>query len=388
MVSAPQLSSAASARKTPASQSHEAMLQSDPSGNNVEKSRRIRHWKKVVALTVFAAIQVPLVRTKFTSRNKKSFFVGPHTCSFRDYDYNPDRLYGLTDKDYPPPFLRVSFYVFGKPPILLPLSDKPKKVCGFGEGLVMDGTNPSMLSIARLREKVSIKAATPWSELPDSAFLVATTFKQNHQCKYFGEGKQKTQFQSIPGRKKREADLLIVDSMIRPLWQSHIWDFSTLGSTHPTHYTADDVRLFLHDGDIWISYKRYRGDGEGMDGNTQRINRLFFGHHDSRLVAMADPTKEIELCCGRNFGALTPTGSDEQTLSLLTWPDPVSVKSLNTREVLSQQNHLVNLKEETMVKSLMPNKKPSEYHGTSNQLLFVSDWNEYLGIGHLHRERK
>ena len=174
--------------------------------------------------------------------------------------------------------------------------------------------------------------------------------------------------------------------MIRPLWQSHIWDVSTLGSTHPVHYTADDVRLFLHNGDIWISYKRYPGDGEGFEGNTQRINRLFFGHHDSNLVAMADPTQEIELCCGRNFGALAL--NDEETLSFLIWPDPVKVKSLNTREVLSKEDHVVDLKEAKMARSHMPNGKPSEYHGTSNQLLFIPDWNEYLGIGHLHRERK
>ena len=364
------------------------MSKIDHKGSNVEKPKCIPHYKKVVALTIFVAIQVSFPSTNFLGQSKSSFYVGPHSCTFRDYDYNPDRLYGITDKDYPPPFLRVSFYIFGKPPILLPLSEKPTKVCGFGEELVMDGTNPSMLSMARLREKVSLNTATPWSGLPESAFLVSTTFKLNHQCKYFGEEKTKTRFEALPGRKMREADILIVDSMIRPLWQSHIWDFSTLGSTHPTHYTADDVRLFLHDGDIWFSYKRYRGDGEGLEGNTQRINRLFFGSHDSKLVAMADPTKEIELCCGRNFGALAPTGSDQQTLSLLTWPDPVRVKSLNTREVLSQESHFVDLKEERMTKSLMPNKKPSAYHGTSNQLLFVPDWNEYLGVGHLHRERK
>lgn len=367
------------------------MPRSDPIAK-LETPKRCRNALAGTALILFAVVQfLFLPRARLFTDKEVAFTREPFSCSFRDYDQNPDRLYGITHKDYPPPFLRVAFYIYGKPPVLLPHShsEDTNKVCSHGEALIMDGTNPSILSLSKLQQMFpsNTTVRVPWSRLPNAAYLVSTTFKTNHQCQYFSYEKKKTRFAVIPGRKKRDADLLIVDSQIQTLWQSHIWDATTLDSKdNATHYIADDVRLFLHDGEIWMSYKRYSSDGEGFLGSTQRINRLKFGYHDMELVAMADPAQEIELCCGRNFGVLSH--SEATILSFLTWPDPVFVQSLDTRAVLSKGNHYVEFEKPDHIKSRMPNNKASEFHGTSNQLLYIADWNEYLGIGHLHRERK
>lgn len=321
----------------------------------------------------------------------------PYTCPFRDYESKPDRFYGLTAEDYPPPFLRSSFYIYGKAPILLPLS-KPEsggKVCSrlrtSGEVLEMDGTNPSLLSFDRLRHEVS-SDIFPWKQLlaidPTSMYLVSSTFKRNNQCTYFNQNQkgQKTHFRSMEGRLSKDADLLIVDSNIQTLWQTHIFEASTFHEK-PVHYSADDVRIFVHDGEIWMSYKRYE-----VFGKAQRINRLRFEFHstpsETALVALADSREEIEICCGRNFGALsrnTGTGN----LSFLTWPDPVWLQELNTRELLAGGNGTrISFADPDHIKSRMPNKKASDFHGTSNQLLYIPEWDEYLCIGHMHRERK
>ncbi len=354
----------------------------------LETPKSCRHFRKGF-LFIVCAVFVPLqfLPGTFLIPKSASIVYVPLTCSFRDYDHDPDRLYGITSKDYPPPFLRTSFYIYGKPPVLLPIATRSDKVCSRGEALVMDGTNPSMLSLSKLRNQLPSNTSAFWNRFPDASYLVSSTFKGNHQCKYIPRKKRKkTTLESTVGRKTRGADLLIVNSQIQTLWQSHIWNSETVGSDEALQYSADDVRIFLHDGNLWMSYKRYPVIREGIPRSVQRINRLWFGHHGVEVVAMADPAFEINLCCGRNFGMLPP--SVEGKLSFLTWPDPVCVHSLDTRSVLSSGNYLVDFEEPIHIKSRMPNKKPSEFHGTSNQLLFIADWNEYLGIGHFHRERK
>jgi len=329
----------------------------------------------------------------------------PYTCPFRDYDNNPNRFYGLTSENYPPAFLRASFYIYGKPPILLPvlIPTSGGKVCSRlrnpGEVLVMDGTNPSLLSLERLGKEVSpdnFPAKQLLARESSAMYLVSSTFKRNNQCQYFGENMagKKTMFKGMEGRETKDADLLIVDSNMRTLWQSHIWEAITVHEKNATHYSADDVRLFVHDGEIWIGYKRY-----GVFGKAMRINRLRLQFHptssESALIALADSSEEIEICCGRNFGALSakqpasPISTETSTLSFLTWPDPVWLQSLNTREILSNgAPKKVNFEDPDHIKSHMPNKKPSEFHGTSNHLLYIVESDEYFGIGHMHRERR
>eukprot|EP00934_Nitzschia_sp_Nitz4_P003417 Nitzschia sp. Nitz4//scaffold1_size375055//142945//144581//NITZ4_000257-RA/size375055-augustus-gene-0.670-mRNA-1//1//CDS//3329540988//3407//frame0 len=333
----------------------------------------------------------------------------PYSCQFRDYDKHPNRFYGLSNPDYPKPFLRTALYIHGKPPMLLPsIKSSPLngKVCGVAARnsssngtLTMDGTNPSIVSLTRLLTE-SLEGK-PWKQLlkefKDLKYVVSATFKFNNQCIYDHDapGKSKSKFDLIPGRVETEADLLFVDSQLRTILHSHIWDGEKImeQDNSGAHFLADDVRLFIHEGALWISYKRYT---EHDEIEVQYITQLHLeyrkgnGWDSGGIVATAYQSQAVALCCGRNFGTLVKQAvpgflGSSRAISFLTWPDPVWVQSVNTSAI--PQNRSIRLRGPG-VASLMSNKRPSRYHGTSNQLLYLVDTDEYLGIGHIHRERK
>jgi hypothetical protein len=401
------------------------------------------------------------------------------SCRFRDYGNDPDRFYGLaTSEQYPPPpFLRKAYYIYGRFPILLPV-ETSAKVCpslllerqgGASANTTstststtnrMDGTNPSLLSFERLQRELSPDYYFPWNEqlLQDGSsssadatpiYLVAASFKSNHQCDYVTTGGEDTNVtttdinpprQLLPGRDEwLEVDLFIVDSNIRTLWQSHVCT-STLNDQqgkNPTttartrHYFADDARIFLHHGEIWMSYKQY-GRDSSKHVDTLRINRIQFEqdpYHNQQdenplrqLRAFMDPSEEIELCCGRNFAALpsstattTPRNESRNNttlLSFVTWTDPVWVQSVDTshqttsatttqRRLQRRNNDKTTKRRVEFFKNppthnvlsslLIPNTTTgmefSHFHGTSNQLLYLPETNEYLGVAHVHRDR-
>jgi hypothetical protein len=124
--------------------------------------------------------------------------------------------------DYPPPFLRNATYINGEHPRIL--SDEVKyrrKLCGNNsiQNQTMDGTNPSILAVERLR---SVDGFHDWVQaLPNSAFLVSLTFKNNHQCDLSTNTQR--YMPKLPGRqRKKEVDLLLVDSDMGTLLQSEL----------------------------------------------------------------------------------------------------------------------------------------------------------------------
>jgi hypothetical protein len=83
----------------------------------------------------------------------------------------------------------------------------------------MDGTNPSIIAVERLR---SVDGFHDWVQaVPNSAFLVSLTFKNNHQCDLSTNTQR--YMPKLPGRqRKKEVDLLLVDSDMGTLLQSEL----------------------------------------------------------------------------------------------------------------------------------------------------------------------
>lgn len=316
---------------------------------------------------------------------------GPYSCPFRNYQNDSNRLYGLSSAPiYPESFLRRGFYIYGKPPILLPVVGT--KVCSRSATSQMDGTNPSLVSVDRLRSFLSPNYSIP----PQAKYLVSTTFKDVHQCNYEGVKRSRDEYPLIPGRQQRkEVDLLWLDSNFRNLQETHVW----IAPNATVHYDADDVRIFTHGSSLWMTYKVFNED-EGMSrmgGSSQRLNRIEFEQRGKHLIATADPCNAIEICCGRNFGFVPPLKGDEKDLSsitFLTWPDPVWAQSVEMERLLggnsfpANKPRYVEFQDPKVNKSHHPSPKNSHYHGTSNQLLYVQEWDEYLGVGHIHRNRR
>lgn len=382
-----------------------------------------------------------VVVSQFQNRDKLSFFntpfsirtperaaSQPYTCSFR----NHTRYYGLTDDDYPPAFLRSAFYIHGKPPLLLPVSSTPAstKVCfhpdhshlrlfiqnrstGRRESLklkqpLMDGTNPTLVSLERLKRTLSSESFQPWQRLwgmfPRAAYLVSSTFKSANQCdydltrlklaKHGSKEYEVVDHQRPPGRHHRnEVDLMLVDANFGTLWQNTIL-------SHSSTFSADDARLLVHDGSLYVTFKRY-GDhgGKGAVLYLAQLATKVTGDISSYTSVGSSlqiyAAQEWAMCCGRNFMALpeneAASGGNRASgqLSFLTWPDPIWVQTVDTHVYENQdmpQPVPVSFENPTE-SSRNAIGKSAKFHGTSGFLLELPN-DEYLGVGHIHRERK
>lgn len=368
-------------------------------------------------------------------------------CSFRYYE--DSRLYGLTSKKYPPAFLRSSHYIYGKPPLLLPLDTsnlafQDGKVCIHTPAehlripiqyqdldqeratMVLeqprtDGTNPTIVSIERLQqEERSGLADLLLKDFPTAAYLVTNTFKSASQCNYDRSKKGKGGKPTIPSTKQRpykelaatppgrqhrnEVDLVIADLQLRTLYQTTIMDrIPRKGSSGNLTLSADDARLLVHDGALWLTSKRYNDHGgNGMAVYVNKLQTMKESSADSTPRWIIASNDEFVVCCGRNFMALsarhdgngiaTSLQNHRQAFEFLTWPDPIWVQSFDPTTQYQNQD---STKEEEIIGFKTPNRtsksifgKSSHYHGTSGFLLYLPATEEYLGVGHIHRERK
>jgi len=292
----------------------------------------------------------------------------------------------------------------------------------------MDGTNPTVVSLHRLRNELSSEAWNVWYQsllhaFPTAAYLVSNTFQSANQCEYDltkikqarsgGERQQQpyeiVEKQRPPGRHHRnEVDLMLVDAQFGTLWQTTI----RARTSSTTTFSADDARLLVHDGSLYVTFKRY-GDHGGNGAvlylaKLEALERQENESPESPSSFQIHATREWALCCGRNFMALsTPLKSSStdkenmneptSNLSFLTWPDPIWVQSLDTRtsELSAQDASSSASPAVTSIRFDNPTEssrnalgKSSKFHGTSGFLLHLPDLNEYLGVGHIHRERK
>eukprot|EP00980_Cylindrotheca_fusiformis_P022181 scaffold9078_cov129-Cylindrotheca_fusiformis.AAC.6 len=150
----------------------------------------------------------------------------------------------------------------------------------------------------------------------------------------------------------------------------------------------DDAKLFLHSNSVWISYTRHDPKNRGR----QLLSKLELKYKDERLWAsIKGPT--ISVCCGRNMAAFESTagpgsfdddGKKNETLQLVAWLDPLVVGSVNTNQQVmdggEDRQHLLD----------PPNSKNGtallRLHGTTGSLVLAPKLNEYVGIGHYHRD--
>jgi hypothetical protein len=270
----------------------------------------------------------------------------------------------------------------------------------------MDGTNPSIIAVERLR---SVDGFHDWVQaVPNSAFLVSLTFKNNHQCDLSTNTQR--YMPKLPGRqRKKEVDLLLVDSDMGTLLQSelafccllvlflaifsasltHIFFFgatATITDEASVPVPMDDAKLFLHSKSIWVSYTRHDPQNRGM----QLISRLKLEYTDHRLYAsIGEPT--FSVCCGRNMAAFeakqadttaTGTATGNTKLQLVTWLDPLFVGSVDiTQMSTGDALNLLDPQNPKVGDSLL-------LHGTTGSMVYVPALKEYVGIGHYHRGKQ
>jgi hypothetical protein len=392
--------------------------------------------------------------------------VGIDPCAFRRYPEH--RYYRLHDQT--PAFLRNADYIYGEWPALLPLHAQtmPHKLCvdqsawlppgsaafvgGGGTNAhrrtmarypFADGTNPSILSMERIvavhnpttETMTFVQAVQQLSNGKNSERTqikyVATACMTNSQCAWGNP--TPTTFSNATSPDVVLTTLLLLDDHFQTLAQATIrlkrdgpWGRTPMPPKHVTNSQSgpfvyhtpglDDARLFVHSGQIWVSYR----EGKGFGYETQVLNPIHLSldlHKESnsiRLKAEIWASETTSFCCGRNMALMeNPSGNSSALLSL-TWVDPVTVIEVDTTPhvVSSARKQKAKNRNAPRIRVLVQRdaniggevpsdpspqrrrllqeqatqlRKKSHVHGTNAFMVPLPGGNEFLGVAHFHR---
>jgi hypothetical protein len=298
--------------------------------------------------------------TDWRNTNKTS------SCVFRHYEsatryYDLNRNHRAGNSTLATSFLEKASYIYGERPFVLH-GTVGGKICAATNTTVMDGTNPTLVSIQRLATEVR---TTILDKYPAATFIASLAFKKNHQCQWPNPS------QDGWNRKwPRKVDLLLLDSNLHTLATARIDKSREL----------DDGRLFIHKGELWLSFKNYE---------AKRAKLVFFVKIEISTDPVFNPSysslrQQYRVCCGRNWAFVQ---SNNKGFEVLEWPDPVTVSTIRISDISPMNyQHL-----SPFTGHPQPHDEyTSVFHGTSGSLIPIifgqqDNREEYLGIGHFRR---
>lgn len=310
-------------------------------------------------------------------------------CTFRNYA--PNRYYGL-NRTKEVEFLAKEAYVYGQVPILLPTayslgnersSSDRGKVCLSSEGRESNsGTNPSLLSMHRLREHLPshhdiYRFLSDHTRLQSSkavSYVATVVFKEDTLCAW------DYPIQWRPSRSHQPRAMLLalddewnvlLEAPIRSIFQPNHYSSMSMHEIRP----FDDVKLFVWDHDLWLNYKVY---DQSLGRNVQWISPVRFplDQQKSNLVVAVYENETQYVCCGRNMGVLE--WEKDHELGLLSQVDPIVV----TSELLNYESMI---KINTTHPETNASYPTSGFHGSLGFLPQIPGEDELLGIAHCHR---
>jgi hypothetical protein len=351
-------------------------------------------------------------------------------CQFRKYP--PHRYYKLLESSQPDFLLSSSDsaaeYIYGEWPVLLSTSEKSAtKLCvdqsswqapsATRELPFADGTNPSMLSIAHIQQHMreNNNGDAWWTAYPTAAY-VATACMTNSQCAWSDSADQINQYrisrlqQPVTVRTVLlllDADWKVIAQTTIYLYKDANWgrkvkaadsamaaaippappvEISAADAQQQYHLPAlDDARLFLYDGQLWVSYR----EGPGFGYEVQVINPIHINHSQPNrqpFIAILRASETEQFCCGRNMALIensaSATDKRRPPLRSLTWVDPVTVIDVAIKKDRSKGRQLAAI---DRIVGGGKKKHKSHIHGTNAFMLWLPSRQEYLGIGHFHR---
>ena len=346
------------------------------------------------------------------------------TCPFRRYP--PHRYYELNNAQQPDFLTTSTEYIHGTWPRILPDTTTAVKLCvdqtawrqkqqSDNSLPFADGTNPSLLSVARLQKLVQQQSSSSslsqfLEKLPPNVAWIATVCMTNSQCAWKDTPAQVQLFRLSNQDKPDTVQtvLLLLDQNFAVVQQStirlhinHDWGKRVKYKQQDrTQIVAlDDARLFVHDGAVWVSYR----EGPGFGYESQVLNPLHFtwNHADgsNALDVTLVASETSFFCCGRNMALMENLQNPSQLMSL-TWVDPVTVEWVNTtaqpvppppKKRQMNNDHRRRLTESSLslgrrLGSAQTNKPhKSHIHGTNAFMLHIPAANVFLGVAHFHR---
>jgi hypothetical protein len=328
-------------------------------------------------------------------------------------NYPPHRYYHLNlPKNQQPSFLTTETeYIYGEWPIVLPLRARdasqrqrnehgPFKVAVdqtswlsrddfdaavtnrddtiiIGSLPFADGTNPSIISVDRLKKWDSLNSLL--RHFPKARFL-ATACMTNSQCAWKDSP---TEIQQYHISTQTQPDtirtvLLLLDESFQTLTQTTIslerdaaWGRKLRQPGSSLYLPAlDDARLFRHRQQLFVSYR----EGPGFGYETQVLNPIhleFTSKQEWSAHIRASETSSF--CCGRNMALMR--GESEEQLRALTWVDPVTILDIDTTPGATNKKR----------RKLAEHK--SHIHGTNGFMVEIPSDKEvtFLGVAHFHR---
>jgi hypothetical protein len=252
------------------------------------------------------------------------------SCSLRKYP--PHRYYHLSAPDKPSFLTEDAMYIYGEWPLLLQPSHKSPllasaKLCvdqtdwltttAPNEPATLpfaDGTNPSIINIERLSQHAMYSFLR--QELGGT--YLATLCMTNSQCAWRDTEQDQRQYNisKLTAPVTVRTMLLVLDEQFQTLAQATIYldhdaAYSRLAppsdkSKQRVLLALDDARLFLHHGQLWVSYR----EGKLFGYDKQVLNEVHITKttsHGAAALPFQATIKASEiatLCCGRNMALM------------------------------------------------------------------------------------
>jgi hypothetical protein len=284
-----------------------------------------------------------------------------------------------------------------------------------------DGTNPSIVSVARLRALPHPHATLQafLDALPSTVVWLVSACLTNSQCTWQDSPDDLRHFQFSSSSSKPDTlrtMLLLMDASFGVVQQTTIgmvvdapWGRrpkrlpNRAAKEQPPRLLAlDDARLFVHDnGQLWISYR----EGPSFGYESQVLNPLHLAWTDggssagptTTVTATVQSSETTYFCCGRNMALMqdrrSSSSSSEPSPQLLslTWVDPITVQVVNTtaqpvpngKRQAQDLTHGRRLAAPTKANHHKPAK--SHIHGTNAFMVYLPAVDEFLGVAHFHR---
>jgi hypothetical protein len=376
-------------------------------------------WGLAMSLVLFIVVNFVQLVTQFLrnttdlqSKQNRS------ACLLRRYPLH--RYYKMNSMNQPS-FLtdETARYVYGEWPVLFGASyttPASLKICvdqsmwldskATNEQPFADGTNPSILSVHRLEKTFGKRELSQLlGPFASSTHFLATACMTNSQCSWNDSPQQVVEYKLSQQSEPTVVltVLLLLDSDFVRIAQTTVllirdapWGKlrkQILPGAESIHYTPalDDARLFVHDHQVWISYR----EGKRFGYDAQVLNPVHWQVVQNKLSAVIRASETTSFCCGRNM-ALMENPLDASALQSLTWVDPVTVTTVDTTpwnkiatttrrlESISNNKNNVLPNIDRNASSIRHTVK-SHVHGTNAFMIYVADTHEFLGVGHFHR---
>lgn len=266
-----------------------------------------------------------------------------------------------------------------------------------------DGTNPSIITLQRIQTRAPLVAKQITSCFPQTKY-VATVCMTNSQCSWkdTADEIQKYHISTQTKPDTIRTVLILMDDNFRNQAQATIylsrdgpwgrklrdaaWDRAD--PTRPLQYlpALDDARLFLHNSQIYVSYR----EGPGFGYETQVLNPVHLvcdrdAASEFGLQAFIRASETSSFCCGRNMALMEGQRQSPNELQSLTWVDPITTMIVDTTP--GAHSKPPPQPREGKGQSIGRRTKKSHIHGTNGFMVDLphGEPRTFLGVAHFHR---